>query len=63
MQNLITRFLNEEDGMGTLEVVVIVAVLLAIALIFKDKIFNVFDSLMGHVDDGSGGNWAPQTQP
>lgn len=31
-------FLVEEDGMGTAEVVIIAAVLVAIALLFKNKI-------------------------
>ncbi len=32
------EFLVEEDGMGTAEVVIIAAVLVAIALLFKNKI-------------------------
>ncbi len=36
--NFLKKFLREEDGMETIEVVVIVAVLMGVALIFKEKI-------------------------
>lgn len=38
MKNLLARFWKEEEGMGTVEIVLIIAVLVAIALIFKNKI-------------------------
>lgn len=40
MTDRIKRFLKEEDGLGTVEIVVIIAVLLGIALIFRQKIFD-----------------------
>ena len=57
------NFLKEEDGLGTVEIVVIIAVLVGIALIFRDAIINfvtgimksVFadDSITRDVDSGS----------
>lgn len=38
MKELFMRFWKEEDGMGTVEVVVIVAVLVAVALVFSGAI-------------------------
>lgn len=35
MKELLKRFWYEEDGMGTIEIVIIIAVLVAVALIFK----------------------------
>lgn len=35
---MIKRFLKEEDGMTTVEIVIIVSVLVAIALLFKDTV-------------------------
>ena len=46
MVNLLKRFWNEEDGMGTIEIVIIIAVLVAVALIFKDTIIAFVTDLM-----------------
>lgn len=43
---MLKKFLEEEDGMGTAEVVVISAVLVAMALIFKDAIKGLIDSII-----------------
>ena len=53
----IKRFLKEEEGQGTTEYILIVA-LIAIALIgtfvaFRDKIFNFIKTLGSDVDDAS----------
>lgn len=63
MTNLFKSFLQEEDGLGTVEIVVIIAVLVGIALIFRDAIIkfvtdimkNVFadDTIIKDVDSGS----------
>lgn len=46
MREQIKRFWREEDGMGTVEIVIIIAVLVAIALIFKDSITQFAKKLM-----------------
>lgn len=63
MLNHIKGFLREEDGLGTVEIVVIIAVLVGIALIFRDAIIKfvteimrgVFgdDTILNDVDSGS----------
>jgi len=40
-------FINEEDGMGTIEIVIIIAVLVGVALIFKDSVFAYVKDLIG----------------
>lgn len=40
------EFLVEEDGMGTAEVVIIAAVLVAIALLFKTSITNFVEKIL-----------------
>ena len=40
MVTLIKNFLKDEDGLGTVEIVVIIAVLVGIALIFRTAIFS-----------------------
>jgi Flp pilus assembly pilin Flp len=42
-------FLKEEDGLGTVEIVVIIAVLVGIALIFRDAIINFVTGIMKSV--------------
>lgn len=49
MTNLLKNFLKEEDGLGTVEIVVIIAVLVGIALIFRDAIIKFVTSIMKSV--------------
>lgn len=63
LKEMLARFIKEEDGIGTVEIVVIIAVLVGIALIFRDAIIKfvtdimkgVFadDSITGDVNSGS----------
>lgn len=46
MKELMKRFWYEEDGMGTVEIVIIIAVLVAVALLFKDGITQFVKALM-----------------
>ena len=49
MTNLIKRFLREEEGMGTVEIVIIIGVLVAIALIFRREILGFVNRILGGV--------------
>lgn len=49
MLKLIKDFIYEEDGMGTVEIVVIIAVLVGIALIFRDAIIKFAVGIMENV--------------
>ncbi len=49
ISKLIKDFLKEEDGLGTVEIVVIIAVLVGIALIFRDAIINFVTDIMKNV--------------
>lgn len=46
MSGMVKRFLSEEDGLGTVEIVVIIAVLVGIALIFRDAIIKFVTDIM-----------------
>ena len=39
------QFLTEEDGMGTVEVILIIVVLVGLVIIFKEKITVVVNSI------------------
>ncbi|OPA76931.1 multidrug transporter [Paenibacillus selenitireducens] len=38
---------KDEDGLGTVEIIFIIAVLVVIVLLFKDKIMEFIERLMG----------------
>ena len=46
-------FLWEEDGLGTVEIVLILAVLVGIALIFRQYIFGFVKDIMENIMGGS----------
>ena len=50
MLNKIKTFWQEEEGMGTVEILMIVGVLVAIAVFFRTKIFAWVKDLTGQVD-------------
>ena len=39
------QFLTEEDGMGTVEVILIIVVLVGLVIIYKEKITEVVNSI------------------
>lgn len=43
------QFLEEEDGMGTVEVILIIVVLVGLVLIFKEEISDIIDSLFSKI--------------
>ncbi len=43
--NTMDRFLEEEDGMGVVEVILIIVVLVAVVAIFKTKITGLVETL------------------
>lgn len=51
IRKAIKRFWREEKGLGTLEIILIIAVVIIIALLFKDWIIELVERLMGKADD------------
>jgi Flp pilus assembly pilin Flp len=49
MLKFIKDFWQDEDGMGTVEVVVIVAVLVGIALLFRNAITRFVNTALGKI--------------
>ena len=48
-----TSFLKEEDGMGTVEVVLIIVVLIMLVALFKEKIKALAEKLLKKVSDNA----------
>lgn len=46
---MLKQFYEEEDGMGTVEIVMIIAALMCIALLFRKQIFNFAKKIMDKV--------------
>ncbi|MBP3965783.1 Flp1 family type IVb pilin [Paenibacillus lignilyticus] len=51
MKNALRAFWEDEEGLGTLEIVLIIAVVIILALLFKDWIIALMEKLMGDADD------------
>ncbi|MCM3172790.1 MULTISPECIES: Flp1 family type IVb pilin [Paenibacillus] len=49
MNNKVNGFWKEEDGLGTLELILIIGVIIIIALIFKKQITELVTNLLGKV--------------
>lgn len=46
---MLKQFYEEEDGMGVVEIVMIIAALMCIALLFRKQIFNFAQGIMEKV--------------
>ena len=51
--------LSDESGMGTIEVVLILVVLIALVIIFKDKITDLLNNIMGQIDEDAASIYNP----
>lgn len=49
MWKLLKDFIHEEDGLGTVEVVIIIAVLVGVALIFRDSLIKFASGIIDNV--------------
>ena len=43
------QFIKEEDGMGTVEVILIIVVLVGLVVIFKEKIKEIVNSIFSKI--------------
>lgn len=48
------QLLVEEDGMGTVEIILIVVVLVGLVIVFKDQITKIVDSLFAKITTQTG---------
>ena len=47
------RFLNEEDGMGVVEIILIIVVLISLVVIFKDQITTLVKKILKAISEKS----------
>lgn len=48
------QFLQEEEGMGTVEVILIIVVLVGLVIIFKDQITKIVNNLFSKISTQTG---------
>lgn len=54
MFSTLKSFIAEEDGMGTVEVIIIIAVLVGVALLFRNQLIKFVNSIISNLfPDGS----------
>ena len=49
MFSALKKFVTEEDGMGTVEVIIIIAVLVGVALLFRNQLIKFVNSIIGNL--------------
>lgn len=49
--NQLKRFLKEEDGLSTVEIILILVVLVGLVLIFKDEMIRIVESVFKTITD------------
>ncbi len=49
MFSTLKRFITEEDGMGTVEVIIIIAVLVGVALLFRNQLIKFVNSIIDNL--------------
>ncbi|MCI6020858.1 MAG: Flp1 family type IVb pilin [Clostridia bacterium] len=45
-KNIITKFVEDEDGMGVVEIILIIIVLIGLVVIFKRQITSLVNSIL-----------------
>lgn len=51
---LMKEFWDNEDGIGVVEIVLILVILIALIVIFRDKISTIISNAFSQIDDGAG---------
>ena len=54
MWNMIKNFFKEEDGIGVVEIILIVVVLIGLVLIFKKELTSIVNDIFSTITDKAG---------
>lgn len=57
MKKGLKEFFYEEDGVGTVEMILIMVVLILIVTIFRTELEDVVETIFGKVDEKAGKVW------
>lgn len=53
VRNAVSRFLKEEDGIGTVEMILILVVLIGLVIIFKSKLTSLVNNIFSQITSKS----------
>jgi len=51
IKKIISSFLKEEDGLGVVEIILIIVVLIGLVIIFRDSITTVIDNIFDTISE------------
>lgn len=51
LKKLIVSFLKEEEGLGVVEIILIIVVLIGLVIIFRDSITSIIDSIFNTISE------------
>ena len=54
---LLKRFWKEEDGIGVVEIILIIVVLIGLVLLFKEKIITFINNIFGKINTEGSKVW------
>ncbi len=54
IKNIIKNFLVEEDGIGVVEIILIIVVLIGLVLIFKKQLTQIVNDIFNTITDKAG---------
>lgn len=54
LMNLLVSFMQEEDGLGVVEIILIIVVLIGLVIIFRDNIETVINSIFDTINERVG---------
>ena len=54
LKNIIKSFLIEEDGIGVVEIILIIVVLIGLVLIFKKQLTQIVNDIFDTISDKAG---------
>ena len=54
MWNMIKNFFKEEDGIGVVEIILIIVVLIGLVLIFKKQLTSIVNDIFSTITDKAG---------
>lgn len=52
--SLLKNFMYEEDGMGTIEIAILIAALVALAIVFRKQLAQLWNSAAGAMKENEG---------
>ena len=62
MKNRIKEFIYDEEGIGTIEIVLILVVLIGLVVMFRKYITGFLNDIFGQIDDAAEGVYGTETE-